>query len=280
MQYGASVARTVLLACLLLISNTALASFHKNIWPKWQAHNPLSQAVISHQEWQNFLTKCVYTNDEGINLVDYPHLTKADLAVLKQYINHMSKINISNYNRNEQLAFWLNLYNALIVQIVADYYPVDTVQEVNISPGLFSVGPWGANLVTIGNTQLTLDDIQNRIIRAIWNDPRTLYAINDGCIGAPNLSKQAYQGTTINAQLNQAAREYINSMRGLQIIEGKLILSKMYEWYLDDFGGNESDLVHHLTHFANKPLHQDLKQIASIHSYTYNWHLNSTIATS
>ena len=270
----------MLLASLFFVSTSALASFHKHIWPKWQAHNPLSQAVISHQQWQDFLTKCVYTNAEGINLVDYPHLTENDLTHLKQYIKHLSKININDYNRSEQLAFWLNLYNALIVQIIADYYPVDTVQEVNISPGLFSVGPWGANLVTIGGTQLTLDDIQNRIIRAIWNDPRTLYAINDGCIGAPNLSKQAYQGSTIDKQLNLATRDYINSMRGLQIIEGKLILSKMYEWYFDDFGGSESDIVHHLTHFANKSLHEDLSKIASINSYTYNWHLNSTVATS
>ena len=269
-----------LLACLFFVSTTALASFHKHIWPQWQAHNPLSQAVISHQKWQDFLSKYLYTNDEGINLVDYPHLTKNDLALLNAYIKHLSKININEYNRNEQLAFWLNLYNALIVQLIADYYPVDTVQDVNISPGLFSVGPWGANLVTIGGTQLTLDDIQNRIIRAIWNDPRTLYAINDGCIGAPNLRKQVYQGATINEQLNQATRDYINSMRGLQIIEGKLILSKMYEWYLDDFGGRESDIVHHLTYFANKPLHDDLRKIDSINSYTYNWHLNSTVATS
>ncbi len=269
-----------LLANLLLISNVALASFHKNLWPKWGTHNPLSEAVIQHQEWQQFLTQHVITNDEGINLVDYPHLTEADLNALKHYINHMSQINITHYNRNEQLAYWLNLYNALIVQIVADYYPVDTVQEVNISPGLFSIGPWGAYLVTIIGTQLTLDDIQNRIIRAIWNDPRTHYAINDGTIGGANLSKQAYQGATIEAQLNQAAQGYINSLRGLQVIEGKLIVSKIYDWYLDDFGGNESDLIHHLSHFANEPLRSHLQQLSSVNSYIYNWHLNSTVAPS
>ena len=197
-----------LLICLVLVTHEALASFHKNIWPKWEVHNPLSQEVISHHEWQEFLTLCIVTNAEGINLVDYPNLTKANVDTLKSYVTRMSQINITNYNRNEQLAFWLNLYNALVVQIVADYYPIDTVQEVNISPGLFSVGPWGANLVTIEGTQLSLDDIQNRIIRAIWNDPRTHYAINDGTIGGANLGKQAFQGSTIDTQLNQAAVQY------------------------------------------------------------------------
>lgn len=272
-----SLSRYALLICLALVTNIAFASFSKNFWPKWSVHNPVSQEIISHEEWQDFLTRCVITNDEGINLVDYPHLTQADLALLKRYINRMSQINISNYNRTEQLAFWLNLYNALVVQIIANYYPVDTVREVNISPGLFSAGPWGANLVTILGTPLSLDDIQNRILRAIWNDPRTHYAINNGSMGAANLSRQAFQGRTIDAQLNQAAYEYINSLRGIQVIEGKLILSKLYDWYSDDFGGSDADLINHLSHYANKPLQHHLQQISSVNSYIYNWHLNSTV---
>ena len=270
----------LLLLSLLLVTNMAQASFHKNLWPKWEVHNPLSQAVISHDEWQEFLSTCVTTNPEGINLVDYPNLTEANLETLKHYVTRMSQININNYNRNEQLAFWLNLYNALIVKIVADYYPVETVQEVNISPGLFSVGPWGANLVTIAGTQLSLDDIQNRIIRAIWNDPRTHYALNDGTIGGANLSKQAFKGATIDSQLNQAASEYINSLRGIQVIGGKLIVSRIYDWYLNDFGGNELDLIAHLSHYANEPLRHNLQHLSTINSYIYNWHLNSTVASS
>ncbi len=267
----------LLFSLLLFLSNMAFASFHKNVWPKWQVHNPLSQAVISHQEWQDFLNRHVITNDEGINLVDYPHLDESDLASLKQYINRMSKIHINQYNRQEQLAYWLNLYNALIVQIIAEYYPLDSIQEVNISPGLFSIGPWGAHVVTVDGTHLTLDDIENRIIRAIWNDPRTHYAMNDGTIGGANLSKQTFQGSTIEAQLNIAAYSYINSLRGTQVVEDKLIISRLYDWYLDDFGGSQKDIIKHLSLYANEPLRSQLKQIASINSYIYNWHLNSTV---
>ena len=236
--------------------------------------------VISHQEWQEFLTRHVITNNEGINLVDYPHLTDADIKSLKHYIVSMSEIDINNYNRNEQLAFWINLYNALVVHKIAEYYPVDTVHEVNISPGLFSVGPWGANLVTVAGKKLSLDDIHNRIIRAVWNDPRTHYAINDGCIGAANLSREAFQGSTVDKQLQEAAHGYINSLRCIQVIDGKLIVSKIYEWYIDDFGKNEVDLVKHLSTYASEPLRSQLQQISSINNYIYNWHLNSTLASS
>lgn len=265
--------------CFLLATNTAYASFHKNMWPKWGVHNPLSQETIAHNEWQNFLKQCVVTNKEDINLIDYPHLTKANLDMLKQYIKRMSTINIHNYNRNEQLAYWLNLYNALTIQIVADYYPIDCIDDVNISPGLFSIGPWGAQVVTVAGTPLSLDDIQNRIIRPIWNDPRTHYALNDATIGAANLRKEAFQGTAIEEQLNQAAEEYINSLRGVQVIEGKLIVSKIYDWYIDDFGGNEQALIKHLLVYAKEPLRNHLQVVSSVNTHIYNWHINSTIAT-
>ena len=187
----------------------------------------------------------------------------------------MSEIDIDNFNRQEQLAYWINLYNALTVQTISDYYPVANIQEIRISPGLFSIGPWGANLITITGTPVSLDDIDNRIIRPIWNDQRTHYTLNNGTIGAPNLSKKAYQGNTLDAQLNEAAFTYINSLRGVQVIEGKLIISKIYDWYEEDFGGTKQDVIKHLLLFSREPLFSQLKHINSIDSYIYNWHINS-----
>jgi hypothetical protein len=260
---------------IFLITGFAHASFHKSIWPKWEVNNPLSKEVISHQQWQNFLNRYVINNDEQINLVDYAKITPADIESLKQYIKQMSQINIDNYNRREQLAYWINFYNALTVQTVASYYPITNAQEINISPGLFSVGPWGANLITVDSSPLTLDDINNRIIRPIWNDSRTHYALNNATIGAPNLNKQAYQGDLIEEQLNDAAFAYINSFRGVQVIEGKLIISKLYDWYEEDFGGTKQDVITHLLQFAKEPLLSQLKHTNSIDSYIYNWHINS-----
>ena len=181
---------------LLMLLNISLshASFYKSLWPKWTVNAPLSKKVISHQLWQDFLDHNVITNGEKINLVDYTKVDEKELSLLKAYIENMSEINIDDYNRQEQLAYWINLYNALTVQTVAEYYPIANIQEIRISPGLFSVGPWGANLIFVKKTPLSLNDINNRIIRPIWNDPRTHYTLNNATIGAPNLSKQAYEG--------------------------------------------------------------------------------------
>jgi hypothetical protein len=260
---------------MFLITSLANAAYYKSLWPKWEVNSPLSQNVISHKLWQDFLNRRIVTNEENINLVDYGHMTQTDLNLLKTYLKNMAEINIDDYNRNEQLAYWINVYNALTVQIMANYYPVTSVQEINISPGLFSIGPWGANLITIKETPLTLDDIDNRIIRAIWNDPRTHYALNNATIGSPNINRKIYQGNTVEEQLNTAASTYINSLRGVSVIEGKLIISKLYEWYEEDFGGTKQNVIFHLLQFAKEPLQSQLKHINSIDSYIYNWHINS-----
>ncbi len=268
----------ILFISLMLTASSVYASFNKSLWPIWEVNNPLSRASIDHSDWQEFLNHRVKTNEENINLVDYAHLTDEDYALLQRYIEKMSKIDIDKYNRNEQLAFWINLYNALTVQIIADYYPVGSVEEISISPGLFSIGPWGKKVVTINGVALSLDEIQNRIIRPIWNDQRTLYAINNGSIGAANLSKQAYRGPTIDAALNEAAFGYVNSLRGAQVIEGALIVSKIYDWFNEDFGGTKHDVISHLKQFAKEPLCNQLKHINNIDNFVYNWHLNSTVS--
>lgn len=262
--------------CVLCMSHGF--AFNKHLWPIWEANNPLSKEKIDHSAWQAFLDKAVVTNHEHVNLVTYNALTKDDLKQLNAYLDALSKIDIDNYHRDEQLAYWINLYNALTVSVVAKHYPVASIQDINISPGLFSVGPWGAKLIKVTGTSLSLEDIHNRIIRAIWNDPRTHYAINNGSIGSPNLSKTAFLGECIEEQLNDAAKGYINSLRGVQLIDNKLIVSKIYEWFVDDFGGSEHDIIRHMRYFANPALYEQLKGINSIEGYVYNWHLNGTLS--
>ncbi|KTC66825.1 putative Ser/Thr protein kinase [Legionella birminghamensis] len=270
--------RISVLFLLLFITGNIFASFNKSLWPIWEVNNPLSKAIIQHTEWQEFLQKHVITNEEGINLVDYPSLKENDRQLLKKYIERMSTVSISNFNRAEQLAYWINVYNAITVHTVASYYPVNSIDEINISPGLFSIGPWGAKLITVNNISLSLDEIQNRIIRPIWNDSRSHYALNNGAIGAPNLSRQAYTGEKLDEQLNQAAFEYVNSLRGVQVIEGELVVSKIYDWFSEDFGETKQNVINHIKQFAKEPLKQQLKHINTIDNYVYNWHLNTSVA--
>lgn len=271
--------KSCIILCLLFSTGLVQASLQKSLWPRWEVNNPLSKETISHHIWDDFLKRHVITNDENINLISYATLSREDLKVIKKYIQEMAQIDIDNYNRNEQLAYWINIYNALTIQTVASYYPIGDIQEINISPGLFSNGPWGGTLIRIKDTPLSLDDINNRIIRPIWNDPRTHYTLNDATIGAPNLYNRAYQGIAIEQQLNDAAFAYVNSLRGVEVIEGKLIISKIYDWYEEDFGASKENIIKHIHQFAKEPLLSQLKHITTVDSYIYNWHINSPADT-
>lgn len=271
-----SKAALLLFVLISLWVSSVHAGFSKHLWPKWLINNPLSTQSIDHHLWADFLDKHLNVHKNAINRMDYGAISAKDRAILAQYIHYLASLDINQYNRDEQLAYWLNLYNALTVNIIVQYYPVRSIKDINISPGLFSIGPWGARLVEIKGQALSLDDINNKIIRPIWNDPRTLYALNHGALGSPNLQALPFNGKAIHTQLNHASIEYVNALRGVQVIEGNLIVSKLYKWFFEDFGGSEKALIIHLKCFAKEPLKSQLRHVNNINSYVYNWYINAT----
>lgn len=190
-----------------------------------------------------------------------------DKKLLEKYIDQLKATNISTLNKNEQLAFWINLYNALTIKIILDHYPVKSIRDINIS-GIFSTGPWGAKVVTVMNQELSLDDIEHKIIRPLWKDPRTHYALNCASVSCPNLHDHAYEGDSIDAVLNEAAIQYINNPRGIRIDDKKIIVSEIYKWYEDDF---PPSLIDYLKSYANPKLKSLLTKIDD---YSYDWSLN------
>ena len=145
----------------------------------------------------------------------------------------------------------------------------------NISFSFFSFGPWDEDLLSVEGVELSLNDIEHRILRPIWKDKRTHYALNCASLGCPNLLPQAFTYLNTESLLEQGARDYINHPRGVKIQGENLILSKIYEWYQADFGGNEEGVIKHLQRYSkNKKLdylHADDLEI----EYQYNWRLNS-----
>lgn len=249
----------------------------RSLWITWESHDPNSQININHALFQKFIQKYLSTPHEGLALFNYAKVTPKDQTLLTTYLKQLEKINVDRLNRNEQLAYWLNLYNALVIKLVIDHYPIESVQDINLGRSLFHIGPWHTPLIKIQGFDISLDDIRNRIIRPIWNDPRTLYALCNATIGAPNLHYSVFEGKKLDRQLNEVAHNYINSPRAAQIIQQRLIVSKLYDWYEEDFGGTKQDVISHLKLFAQPELKRQLNHIPTIHGYAYNWHLNIAI---
>ena len=193
---------------------------------------------------------------------------------MKQYIAILQTFSISTYNRQEQQAYWINLYNALTVSVVLAHLPVASIRDIRLS-GLFSSGPWQAKLLTIEGEKVSLDDIEHRILRPIWKDNRLHYALNCASLGCPNLAPMAYTPASIEQLLEQGARAYINHPRGVSCQDGTCTLSSIYVWFQEDFGGDSAGVRHHLRRYANDLLAAQLQAYRGKFRHDYDWHLNA-----
>ena len=244
------------------------------LWGRWMAQDPDSTLGVDHSTWDGFVTTYVAQGDDGVNRVAYGRVTDVDRTALANYIGRLETVAVSKLTRAQQLPYWINLYNALTVQVVLDHYPVASIRDIDISPGLFADGPWGKKLVTIEGEEVSLDDIEHRILRPIWKDPRIHYAVNCASIGCPNLQTVAFTADNTDSLLNEAARAYINHPRGARVEDGKLTVSSIYDWFKADFGGTDETVIAHLNRYAEGALKNALDGIEEIDGYAYDWALN------
>lgn len=227
---------------------------------------------VDHSIWDKLLKRFVHKSADGLNRVDYRSFQKNGHKSLKKYVRLLQTIRVERLSRREQFAFWVNLYNAKTIELILDHYPLSSIRK--IKSGLFSPGPWGLKNMKVAGVALTLDDVEHKILRGLWRDPRIHYAVNCASIGCPNLAREAYTGRNMNKLLEAGARNYINSPRGVKHSQGRITASKIYKWFREDFGGNEKGVLKHLRRYAAPKLAARLKAVQSISPYQYNWSLN------
>ena len=128
-----------------------------DLWERWQKHDAGSTATVDHSAWTALLKKHLSPAHTGVARLDYKAFagSSADRAALKSYLSTLASTPVSTLNRDEQMAFWINAYNALTVEVVLDAYPVVSIRDIDISPGLLASGPWGAEVITVEGEDLT-----------------------------------------------------------------------------------------------------------------------------
>ena len=267
--------RFLLCCCCFIFSATCLGDSFDDAGINWAQHNPDSTALINHQLWNDFLIRYMRQRN-GINLLDYARVTAESKIRLNRYIDQLAAIKTPQYNRHEQKAYWINLYNALTIRLILDDYPIDSIKSVKlIKLSVKEFSPWDRSLVTVNNVRLTLNHIEHQILRVHWQDARTHYALNCASIGCPNLTNQAYTSKHLDAMLEQAARAFINHPRAVRFVDSEnLKLSSIYQWYREDFGINEKAVLRHLESYAEQPLAGKLANFSGKVEYQYDWRLN------
>ena len=270
---------TTLLTCgLVLLSVAIIAGYwfkNKNaadLDPYWNKLSAQSDVKIDHQLWQQSLDDYLVDDGLGVNLFDYEGLQYDGLPQLDAYIESLTNTDPHLLNRNEQMSYWINLYNALTVQLIAEAYPVESIMQLGDSTT--SPGPWNDPLVTVNDRLLTLNNIEHNILRPIFNDHRIHFVVNCASIGCPSLASRAYSGEQLDDMLEQAAVTFMADARAVKFEQGAVTLSSLFDWYQADFGDNKKQVLTTLSDYLEGEKADMLKNFNGDIDYYYDWSLN------
>ena len=260
----------ILSLCVTLTGHTAPTS---DLLIQWQESDETSTTIIDHSGWQAVLDTYLKSHDSDINRIDYKSLQANGADQLNDYLDSLLDIDPREYNKKEQFAYWVNLYNAATVALIIENYPVESITK--IKDGILSFGPWDREWLEVGDEILSLNDVEHRILRPIWRDNRIHYAVNCASLSCPNLSAVAFTSENTETQLKKLAKEYVNHPRGISVIKDRLYISSIYDWYKGDFGNNDQELLEHFLQYAEHDLKSQLLSLKSV-SYKddYDWQLN------
>ena len=229
---------------------SALLLFMVSIWAN------LSNAQPEYTKWDAFLKKYISTAGE----VDYKSI-KANKHELDAITKNFSSVTVSStWPKNEQLAFWINVYNAFTIDLIVNNYPLKSIQ--NLDGGK----PWDVKRINIDGKKYSLNNIENDIIRPQFKDARIHFALNCAAKSCPPLLNGAFFAKTLNAQLDEVTKKFINNSKYQTISASKLTLSKIFDWYGVDFGDKIA--------FINKYSNVKVNKNASIVFKDYEWVLN------
>ena len=263
----------LLLSAFPASGKTITASF-------WDAANEASAEELDHTVWQQILNGYLQVHASGINRFDYAALkvNSRDRVKLESYLDYLQRLDPRDYSKAEQKAYWINFYNSLTVKLIVDAYPVKSIRDVcaDQASGSQCSGPWKEAHAKVAGQDLTLDNIENDILRPVWKDNLIHYGLSCASYGCPSLLKTAFTAKNTKSLLSGAAREYVNHPRGASFMEDDLIIiSSLYKWYSEDFGKTEQNIIKHLYSYADEKLASRLQNFKGTIDYEYDWSLNS-----
>ena len=209
-----------------------------------------------HDLWTSQLQN--YVSDSGE--VDYARWKK-NTALLESYIQGLEENPPQAYwSKNDSLAYFINAYNAVTVQLILDNYPLKSIRRL--------ITPWRFKRFTLNNKKVSLGHIEHQILRKM-KEPRIHFAINCASASCPRLRNRAFLPQGMNKQLEAATREFINDPTKNIITKKKMSLSKIFFWFGSDFGSRQERRA-----FINRYTDIVVTRDTRIDFLPYDWALN------
>ncbi len=212
--------------------------------------------AFDHAIFNDLLKKHVSSDGN----VDYNGF-KSDSKTLQSYIDLLKTYQpIDNWTKDENLAYWINAYNALTIDLILRNYPTKSIKDIK--------DPWDQRLWKLGNKWQNLNDIEHEILRKM-NEPRIHFAIVCASVSCPKLQNKAFMATNLEEQLTNATKEFLSDRSKNELSENNIKLSKIFKWFKKDFEQNGS-----LIDFLNQYTEVKISNKAKKRFMDYNWDLN------
>ena len=223
-----------------------------------------------------------YVSESGF--VDYAAIQKNQL--LDEYLEVLSGVVPEELPEKEAIAYWINAYNAFTIKLIVDNFPVGSIREITpfrikgvrlAIPKINS--PFEYKLAEINGRVYSLDDIEHKILRKKFDEPRIHFALVCASVSCPPLRREAFTGERLDIQLDEQARIFLNDTTKNRIAAGEIIyLSRIFDWFQSDFGGSKASLQFYLAQYFEGDLRDRLEAGSfKINYLPYNWSLNETL---
>ncbi len=193
-----------------------------------------AQPAFDHRDFDSLLNIHVRAG-----LVHYDAFANA--PAFRRYLDRLDAFDPSALSRTEQLAFWINAYNAYTIALIVAHDERVSIRNINRTLGLSLKGPWRERVVRVGGKRYSLDDVEHRIIRPIFREPRVHFALVCAALGCPPLRSEAYRGDLLDAQLDDQARHFLLMTPMSNRVDAsarRVVLSPIFDWFKEDFGGS------------------------------------------
>jgi thiol-disulfide isomerase/thioredoxin len=223
--------------------------------------------------------------------------SESDVAALDGYLATLTSSTPETHpdqfaSSHARLSYWLNLYNALVLREVLRNWPLDSVNDVK--PSALSFVKQGKGFFydtefAVGGRTINLLDIENEIIRERFKDARIHFALNCGSTSCPVLRRDSFDASKLEAQLESATRAFVNDGVNVRVNDGNVEVSKIFEWYLQDFvdyakaktSNDNAGVIDFLLLYAAEPLRKQLdaakSKQATVTFLDYDWSLNRSV---
>jgi len=227
--------------------------------------------------WGNLLSKH-YDPAKGM---DYKALKAQDKKTLDDLRRQLATVDVQTLNKQDQLAYWINLYNINVVGVVVDNYPIESIKDLSTDP-IIRLNVFKKPYVQTKRGAISLNDVENERIRDGFKDPRIHFAINCAAQSCPPIRTEPYVGSKVSEQLDDQARKFINGPNGVRLEKGSggaLVLhtTKIMDWFQTDFdkwgGGRVPFLIRYASSDKRKQIEAAGNQ-AKLAFDDYSWKLN------